>query len=245
MDAWLKKWIAYKRVLRECDVVLQVVDARDPRGTLNHGLNRYASKMLIVVNKSDLVPAKELDALPQTLRGYRGVAVSSKTGGGFNQLFQEIKGVTIRRPIKVAVVGYPNVGKSSLMNRLARRKATKVSPTPGETKNVQWISLGDILLCDTPGIVPIGETGAGLVLKAAVAVERIPSPEPIALGIIGKKRDAVAMHYRVRISGKDDAEAILEKIARRRGRLLKGGEPDLQETARMVVRDYQRGKLKG
>lgn len=244
MDRWLKKWIAYKRVLRECDVVLQVLDARDPRGTLNSGLNRYASKMILVVNKSDLVPAKKLDELPRTLRGYRGVAVSSKTGGGFNQLFQEMKGVTIRRPIKVAVVGYPNVGKSSLMNRLARRKATKVSPTPGETKNVQWISLGDILLCDTPGIVPLGETGVGLVLKAAVAVESVPAPEPIALRIIEKNRDAVAAHYGVRISEKDDGEAILGKIARRRGKLLKGGELDLQETARMVMRDYQRGRIR-
>ncbi len=244
MDVWLKRWIAYKHVLRECDVVLQVLDARDPAGTLNRGLSRYMSKMIIVVNKSDLVPALNLEELQRLLRGYRGVAVSSKTGGGFNQLFQEIKGVTLRRPIKVAVVGYPNVGKSSMMNRLARRKATKVSPIPGETKNVQWISLGDVLLCDTPGIVPLGETGVGLVLKAAVSVEKLHSPEPVAIGVIEKNRDATAKYYGVRISEKDNAELILEKIAKRRGKLLKGGELDLQETARMVVRDYQHGKIR-
>lgn len=243
MDVWHKRWIAYKRVLRECDVVLQVVDARAPAGTLNRGLSRYMSKMIIVVNKSDLVPPQKLDELPRVLRGYRGVAVSSKTGGGFNQLFQEIKGVTLRRPIKVAVVGYPNVGKSSMMNRLARRKATKVSPVPGETKNVQWISLGDILLCDTPGIVPPGETGLGLVLKAAVSADKAHSPEPIALDLISKKPSAAAETYGIAITKADTAEKILEKIAKRRGKLLKGGELDLQETARMVVRDYQRGKL--
>ncbi len=244
MEEWLKRWIVFKRVLRECDVVLQVVDARDAWGTLNWSLKKYLSKMIVVVTKSDLVGEKELGALPRTLHGYRWVAVSGKTGEGIPWLLEEIRKATARRPAKVGVVGYPNVGKSSLMNRLAGRRAAKVSPVPGQTKNVQWVTLGDILLYDTPGVVPQSERGVSLVLKSAVAAQSIPSPEPIALEIIGRSMEAAAAHYDVPLRKTDDAEKLLIKIAKRRGRLLKGGEPDLDTMARLVINDFQRGKLR-
>jgi len=244
MDKWLKRWIAFKRVLRQCDVVLQVVDARDPWGTLNWSLKRYISKMIVVVSKSDLVPPERLGILPRLLHKYRWVAVSSSTGEGIAMLRNEIRKACERRPIRTAVIGYPNVGKSSLMNRLARRKATKVSPVPGQTTNVQWVTLGDILLYDTPGVVPPSETGVSLVLKSAVAAQKIPSPEPIALEIIAKNMEAVCVHYDVPMRKTDDAEKILIKIAKRRGRMFKGGEPDVDTVARLIINDFQRGRLR-
>ena len=243
MDAWLKKWLAFKRVIKKCDVVLQVVDARNVKGTMNWPLKRYLSKMIVVVTKSDLMKNDSFGHLPATLRGYRWVVVSGKTGDGIQMLLAEIRKASQRRPIRVGVVGYPNVGKSSLMNRLAGRRAAKVSPVPGQTTNVQWVTLGDILLHDTPGVVPQNETGVNLVLKSAVPAQKIPSPEPIAIEIIARNMKSVAEHYDVKLSKADDAEKLLEKIAKRRGRLLKGGELDLDGMSRLVINDYQRGRL--
>ena len=243
MDDWLKKWLAFKRVIKQCDVVLQVVDARNVRGTLNWSLKNYLSKMIVVVTKSDLMKGDAFAHLPSTLRGYRWVVVSGKTGDGIQMLLAEIRRASQRRPIRVGVVGYPNVGKSSLMNRLAGRRATKVSPVPGQTTNVQWVTLGDIMLYDTPGVVPKTEKGVSLVLKSAVPAQKIPSPEPIAIEIIARNMKSVAEHYDVKLSKEDDAEKLLEKIAKRRGKLLKGGELDVEGMSRLVINDYQRGRL--
>ena len=248
MGDQLKRWIAYKRTLREADVVIHVVDARDVTGTLNRSLNRYKSKLLVAVNKCDLVPQAALAGIKDALRSYAHVLVSGKTGFGLHDLRSAIYSIAKRKPAKVAIVGYPNVGKSTLMNRICGRKAAKVSPIPGETKGVQWVSAGGFLLVDTPGVIPRYEKdGMQLVLKGAVRAESIPNPEPIAEEIIARilkeNPETLGKCYGIQLRGAGEPSKVLERIARRRGRLLKGGEPDLYETAKLIIRDYQKGKL--
>jgi len=248
MDKWLRQWIAYRRTLRDADIVVHVIDARNIFETLNKGLNKYKSKLLVAVNKCDLVPDDEMQDIPRRLYGYRHVLVSGKNGFGMHQFYMAVNSMAREKPAKVAIVGYPNVGKSLLMNRLGRRKVARVSPIPGETKGVQWVNVGDFLLMDTPGIIPETEHGGkDLVMKGAVRADKIPSPEPIAEEIIGKflreKPDAIAKLYDIAVKKTDAPDKVLERIARRRGKLLKGGELNLFETAKLVIRNYQIGKL--
>lgn len=249
MAGRMRKLLAFKRALRESDVVVQVIDARDPRGTLSREMSRYRSKMVIAVNKCDLVPESGLPDIATALSNYRVVFTSKKTGRGLSALSKAVASVSKRETPQVVFAGYPNVGKSSLMNRIAGRKAVRVSPLPGETRGVQLISSRAYLLMDTPGMVPDTDKsgGAALVLKGAVRADRVPAPEPIAEEIISRflsgSPGALKRLYGISFAAGDGPEKILEKIAFRRGRLLKGGEPNVFETAQLVIRDYQQGKL--
>ncbi|MDD5317173.1 MAG: 50S ribosome-binding GTPase [Candidatus ainarchaeum sp.] len=248
MDDWERKWLAYKRVLRESDVVVQVVDARDPKGTLSRELTRYKSKMVVAANKVDLAGPGARRQIAELLPRHRVAFTSWKTGEGIQALLRAIRDAAKTEKPRVAFVGYPNVGKSSLMNRIAGKKIVRVSPLPGETRGVQWVSLPFMFLVDTPGVVPRTEkSGKGLALKGAVRADRIPDPEPIAEEILArflKARPAsVKECYGIPAGRESDPARMLEKIAFRRGRLLKGGEPDLYEAAKTVIRDYQRGRL--
>jgi len=248
MDKWLRQWIAYRRTLRDADIIVHVIDARNIFETLNKGLNKYKSKLLVAVNKCDLVPDEEMRGIPKRLYGYKHVLVSGKTGFGMHQFYMAVNSMARTKPAKVAMVGYPNVGKSLLMNRLGRRSVARVSPIPGETKGVQWVNVGDFFLMDTPGVIPESEHGGKeLVMKGAVRADKIPSPEPIAEEILEKfmkeKPDALAKLYDIVLRKTDTPDKLLERIARRRGKLLKAGELNLFETAKLVIRDYQIGKL--
>jgi len=248
MGNQLKKWIAYRRVLREADVVIHVVDARDVKGTLNRWLNKYKSKLLVAVNKCDLVPQTAFGEIDTALSSYNYVLVSGKTGLGMSALYSAISSLARRTPAKVAIVGYPNVGKSTLMNRICGRHTVKVSPIPGETKGVQWVSARGFLFVDTPGVIPRYERREeDLVLKGAIRADNILNPEPIAEEVIGRfleeSPEKIKETYDIRVSRRDTPSKLLERIARRRGFLLKGGEPNLYEAAKLVIRDYQRGRL--
>jgi nuclear GTP-binding protein len=148
------------------------------------------------------------------------------------------------------VIGYPNVGKSSVINTLISKKSCKVAPIPGETKIWQYITLfRNIYLIDCPGVVvdAAGDTETDSVLKGVVRAERLETPEDFIDAIqLAVKRDHIAAMYGLPKSGDETwttSGELLEKIAMKSGRLLKGGEPCLRTAAIMVICDYQRGRL--
>jgi nuclear GTP-binding protein len=155
-----------------------------------------------------------------------------------------------KKQISVGVIGYPNVGKSSVINTLISKKSCKVAPIPGETKIWQYITLfRNIYLIDCPGVVvnTAGDSETDSVLKGVVRAERLECPEEFIDAIQeAVKREHIAAMYGLPKAGEDtwnSTTELLEKIALKSGRLLKGGEPCLRSAAIMMILDFQRGRL--
>lgn len=149
-----------------------------------------------------------------------------------------------KKNISVGFVGYPNVGKSSVINALKRKTVCKVAPIPGETKVWQYISLTKrIYLIDCPGIVyDQGESETDKVLKSVVRAERIPDPETYIDAILKKtERKHIYDVYGVR--DWEDYEDFIKQVCERTGKLLKGGEPDINNVAKTIIMDWQRGNI--
>ncbi|MBE3049366.1 50S ribosome-binding GTPase [Candidatus Bathyarchaeota archaeon] len=143
------------------------------------------------------------------------------------------------------MVGYPNVGKSSIINTLKKKKVCTIAPIPGETKVWQYISLMKrINMIDCPGIVPpnMNDTPEDILLRGVVRIENVEYPSHYIQALMGKvKRHHMERTYQLK--GWEDYTGFLEMMARKGGRLLKGGEPDIEGVAKMVVHDFLRGKI--
>lgn len=150
-----------------------------------------------------------------------------------------------RKQISVGLIGGPNTGKSSIINTLLKKKVCSVAPIPGETKVWQYVSLMKrIYLIDCPGVVPplSTDTPTDLVLRGVVRVEKVEHPEQYITAVLSRvKRHHMEKTYELR--GWEDATELLELLARKSGRLLRGGEPDLDGVAKMVLNDFMRGKI--
>lgn len=149
-----------------------------------------------------------------------------------------------RQQISVGFIGYPNVGKSSIVNTLRKKKVCKTAPLAGETKVWQYVTLmRRIYLIDCPGVVyPQGDSETQLILKGVVRVENVKDPENHVQGVLERvKEDYIRKTYNV--TNWSDPEDFLIKLATQAGRLLRGGEPDFKTAAKMVLNDFQRGKL--
>ena len=150
-----------------------------------------------------------------------------------------------RKQISVGLIGYPNVGKSSIINALRGKAVTKVAPIPGETKVWQYVTLMKrIYLIDCPGIVPPNhnDTPQDLLLRGVVRVENVEHPEQYIPAVL-KKVKTHHMERTYELKGWKDHIEFLELMARKSGRLLKGGEPDVDGVAKMVLNDFMRGKI--
>lgn len=144
-----------------------------------------------------------------------------------------------KKSISVGFIGYPNVGKSSVINSLMKKACCKVAPTPGETKVWQYITLTKrIYLIDCPGIVyDQGETETDKVLKSVVRAEKIPDPESYIQPILDKVlvkhiQDIFGVH------SWEDSEDFVAQVAVRTGKLLKGGEPDMNNVCKSIIMDW-------
>ena len=149
-----------------------------------------------------------------------------------------------KKQISVGFIGYPNVGKSSIINTLKKKQVCKVAPIPGETKVWQYITLlRNIYLIDCPGIVPpTNDSDAEIVIKGVVRAERLADPEMVIPEVLSRvKKEYLQKTYN--IEDWEDWEDFLEKVAQKFGKLLKGGEGDTKQAAVMLINDLQRGKI--
>jgi len=256
-------WGEFYKVVDCSDVVLHVIDARDVPGTRCTMIETHIAKnaphkhLVFVLNKIDLVPnwvAKrwigELAAVRPTIAFHASETHAFGKGALISLLRQFGKLHSDKKQISVGVIGYPNVGKSSVINTLISKKSCKVAPIPGETKIWQYITLfRNIYLIDCPGVVvdTAGDTETDSVLKGVVRAERLETPEDFVEAILARvKREHIAAHYGLPKEGEGtwvDGLDIMEKIARKTGRLLKGGEPCLRSAAIYLIIDFQRGRL--
>lgn len=149
-----------------------------------------------------------------------------------------------KKQISVGFIGYPNVGKSSIINTLKKKQVCKVAPIPGETKVWQYITLlRNIYLIDCPGIVPpTNDSDAEIVIKGVVRAERLADPEMVIPEVLSRvKKEYLQKTYN--IEDWEDWEDFLAKVAQKFGKLLKGGDGDTKQAAVMLINDLQRGKI--
>ncbi|KAL3768754.1 hypothetical protein ACHAWU_006855 [Discostella pseudostelligera] len=256
-------WGEFYKVVDCSDVILHIIDARNVPGTRCTMIEKHIAKnaphkhLVFVLNKIDLVPnwvAKrwigELSQVRPTIAFHASMTHAFGKGALISLLRQFGKLNSDKKQISVGVIGYPNVGKSSVINTLISKKSCKVAPIPGETKIWQYITLfRNIYLIDCPGVVvdTAGDTEIDSVLKGVVRAERLESPEDYIDAIQeAVKREHIAAMYGIPKSGDDtwnSSGELLEKIALKSGRLMKGGEPCLRTAAIMMINDFQRGKL--
>ncbi len=242
-----------REVIDEADLIVEVVDARDPVGTRNRKLEKLVMEegkpLLIVMNKADLVP-KEWAEEYKRKSEIPVVFISARERKGTGILRKEIR--KLARPlleeqgkVKVALIGYPNVGKSTIINTLKGKKAVGTAPIPGYTKGKQLIRLSKrIWLLDSPGVVPIDDFDE-LVIKGGFPADKIDEPVKPALKLIGRiletRREAITEKFGIREF--ESEEEILRKIGEKRGLIKAGGEVDLEETARWLLREWQTGRF--
>ncbi|XP_054148624.1 nucleolar GTP-binding protein 2 [Melozone crissalis] len=250
-------WGELYKVIDSSDVVVQVLDARDPMGTRSPHVESYLKKekpwkhLIFVLNKCDLIPTwatkRWVTVLSQeypTL-AFHASLTNPFGKGAFIQLLRQFgKLHSDKKQISVGFIGYPNVGKSSVINTLRSKKVCSVAPIAGETKVWQYITLmRRIFLIDCPGVVyPSGDSETDIVLKGVVQVEKIKSPEDHICAVLERaKEEYIRKTYKIECW--TDTVDFLEKLAARTGKLLKGGEPDLQTVSKMVLNDWQRGRI--
>lgn len=255
--------------LKLVDAVAEVIDARIPASSRNPDLERMlrGRRRLVVMNKSDLSDAGRTKEWLEYLnrRGEAAIAVDCRSGkglGGFEPLVRDVlkekiagwerkgmKGLALR----VMIVGIPNVGKSSLINRLSKGKSAAVADRPGVTRSGSWFPVGKGLeLFDTPGVLwpKLGdrEVGEHLAFTGAVKDE-VLDPERLAARLLEVLRDGgYEASVRCRYALEGDLSALnghelLELAGKKRGMLLRGGETDTLRAAIAVLDEFRGGKL--
>jgi nuclear GTP-binding protein len=252
-------WTELYKVLDCSDVVIQVLDARDPMGTRSRRVEEHLRKnaphksMVLVLNKVDLVPTwvtrrwvRVLSAEYPTLAFHASVTKPFGKGSLIQLLRQFALMHQEKKQISVGIIGYPNAGKSSLINTLSGQKVSHVSPIPGETKVWQYVTLFKrIYLIDCPGVVyESNDSEAEKVFKGVVRAEKLEEPEQYIPHLLKKVRhEYLERAYNCDAKDLVDADTFLKALCRKRGRLRKGGEADKRTVAQSLVFDLQRGKI--
>eukprot|EP00794_Sanderia_malayensis_P004810 gene4810-5440_t len=250
-------WNELYKVVDASDVIIQVLDARDPMGTRSRHIEKYMrdekphKHLIFVLNKCDLVPTwttrrwiAVLSAEYPTLAFHASVQNPFGKGALIQLLRQFGKLHSDKKNISIGFIGYPNVGKSSIINTLKKKKVCKAAPIPGETKVWQYVTLmRKIYLIDCPGVVhPSGDSETEIVLKGVVRVENLKNCSDHIDEVLKRvKPEYIARIYKV--TSYDDVNDFLEQVAKRSGRLRKGGEADIETVSRMILNDFQRGRL--
>ncbi|KAF5460995.1 hypothetical protein F2P56_020824 [Juglans regia] len=250
-------WGELYKVIDSSDVVVQVLDARDPQGTRCYHLERHLKEhckhkhLILLLNKCDLIPAwatkgwlRVLSKEYPTLAFHASINKSFGKGSLLSVLRQFARLKSDKQAISVGFVGYPNVGKSSVINTLRTKNVCKVAPIPGETKVWQYITLTKrIFLIDCPGVVyQNSDSETDIVLKGVVRVTNLEdAAEHIGEVLKRVKKEHLERAYKIK--DWDDENDFLVQLCKLTGKLLKGGEPDLTTVAKMVLHDWQRGKI--
>ena len=248
--------------LKLVDVCVEVLDARIPVSSRNPILAELTANKIrvLVLNKSDLADEAKTAEWAEKLRqdGAYVLVTNCNTGAGsaaLVKLLEKIRdekneGRERKKDLRLMIVGIPNVGKSSLINRLTGKKAAKTGNKPGVTRGKQWISLGEhMMMLDTPGILwpKFEDPKVGLNLAFCGSIkDEIMDLETLGMELIGVLArdypDLLSARYKL----EDIAETPLENmenIARKRGFILPGKRIDYERTARTVIDEFRAGTI--
>lgn len=256
-----------KENLKLVDVVVELLDARIPYSSQNPDMDDIAGNKprIIALNKADLasetVNRKWVNHFRQ--KGITALPIDSITGKGLKELEQAIREAIkdkmerslekgrIGRPIRVAVLGIPNVGKSSYINKVANRAAAATADKPGVTRTKQWVKAGKgIELMDTPGVLwpkfDSSEVGLNLAFTGAIRGEIIDTIELAGKLAEKLKEDYsrnVIQRYKLESIENLAGDDIIRVVAMKRGCIAAGGEVDLDRAATLFLDEFRGGKL--
>ena len=249
------------------DIVYEVIDARMPSTSKMQDIDNILKNKprVLIVTKYDLCDSKETDKFINLYqsKGYYAIPVDLLNNINTNKILETSKKVLkdmndIRkkkglkeRSIRALILGVPNVGKSTLINRLVGKKSANVGNRPGVTKNISWIRINkDIELLDTPGILwpKMNSSDEALTLAALSSIkEEIINEEELAIYILKKmsKLYPENLNYRYKINNVNDDNLVdvLDHIAKLRGAIISGGESDYDKVYKIIIRDLKEGYL--
>lgn len=252
--------------LKMIDIVFELVDARIPISSRNPMIDEIIQHKprIVLLNKADMA---DQNITKQWIRffeekGVQALAINSQAGKGLKEInslsksilkekFDRMKAKGLRpRPIRALIVGIPNVGKSTLINRLANKNIAKTGNTPGVTKAQQWIKVGkELELLDTPGILwpkfEDPEVGLKLALTGAIKDTILNLQDVCVYGLrflIKEYPEALKERYQIQEFPENIIE-LFDHIGRLRGCLLTGGKVDYDKVAEIVIRDIRTMQL--
>ena len=249
------------------DAVVEIVDARIPVSSRNPELAGIVvnKPLIILLNKSDMADPCETAKWVKKLSddGITALPMDCRTGKGVNAFPSAVRGILkdkieqnkakgmVGKPLRLMVVGIPNVGKSSFINRLTKSGKAKVEDRPGVTRSNQWFKVdGGLELLDTPGVLwpKFDDLTVGIRLACTGAVkDTVMDIETLAVNFIDemKKRYAhlLEQRYKFTLDKNQDSYDILCAIGRKRGMVIRGGEIDTERAAVMLMDEYRAGKL--
>jgi nuclear GTP-binding protein len=277
-----------KKIFETADILLEVLDARDPQGCRalqleKEFISKYPQKKLILIlNKIDLVPlevvnkwkrvlSNEYPTIPfkanlqqqrsnlsstkvfsksfETRKDLVNEITQSTKAVGTDKLLELLKnysryeGTNVKSAITVGVIGMPNVGKSSLINSLLRRKAAGVSSVPGHTRVLKEVELDSkVTIIDCPGVITGNEDETTLLLRNVIKTEDVQDLQKAVQVILGRIDKEFLLRF-YRVADFYNYKEFLVNVGKAKGKFKKGGVVDLNLTARMIVQDWNNGKL--
>lgn len=253
--------------LKKVDVVIEITDARIPYSSKNPMMDEVIKDKprIVVLNKMDLADSRETNRWIRALKdlGVYPVALNARETNilkkiepvareATKEIFKRMESRGIKpRAIRAMVVGIPNVGKSTFINSMARRKSAKTGNTPGVTKTQQWIKAGSIIeLLDTPGVLwPKFEdqsVGLKLSLTGAIKDTVVPLDEVAIYGmnyLIAEDKPTFDAFYKINDYDEDDVLSIYDAIGQSRGMKLRGNEIDYEAVTNRIIYDIRNGNI--
>ncbi len=244
-------------LIDQADIILGVLDARfiekSRHPEIEKRVKKSGKKIIYILNKADLVDRNKITKIKEMeeIRPY--LFFSSKERKGSFTLKKLIK-IEFKKmekdSIKVGVVGYPNTGKSSLINLITGKSSAKTSSEAGYTKGIQKIKLSKgVYLIDTPGIIPPSEKSSvkskHLIKHSqigAITWDKTKQPSLVVSKMMMENKGILEKYYGVNAKG--DSEILIENLGRKSNYLKKGGEVDEMRTAKKILKDWQEGKIK-
>ena len=255
------------------DVVVEIVDARIPISSRNPDIDSIAKnkKRIIVLNKADLANDKQTEAWKNKFKidGLSVCICDANSGKGIELVLKEAEKLMsdifekqgqkgrIGRPIRIAILGIPNVGKSSFINRIAKKTTAEVGNKPGVTKQNRWIRINEkIELLDTPGVLwpkfESEEVGLNLAFTGSINDE-ILDREEIAYYLLKRLSKDYFENLKTRYNivdeeletlknAPDETYELMQLIGRKRGAIQAGGRIDTEKLARIILEDFRTGK---
>lgn len=253
--------------IRLCDCVIELCDARCPKSSRNPMLPSLIGnkKLLLIINKSDIADPIQTQKWIERFKkeGVYAIALSCNDAKGIVKVFDAVKELLkekterdkargyVNKPPRVMVCGIPNVGKSSFINKLYGKTAAKAGDRPGVTRGKQWITLKNGMeLLDTPGIlwpkfedkdVALKLAFTGAIKDEVLDVEELCAS--LCIYLADKYPEKLIERYKVELEDNLQGFEILERICRKRGFIVKGGEVDYLRGANVVLDEFRGAKL--
>lgn len=241
-----------KKIIDTSDIILEILDARFSEEMRNKEIEKLikekGKRIIYVLNKADLTQKQNKNLKPRVL-------VSCKTRRGITELRNKIKeeAKKVRKEgkyyfVQVGIIGYPNTGKSSLINLLIGKNSAETAPESGFTKSIQKLRMiENIHLLDSPGVIPEKEYSTTDNEKMSQhariggkSYNQVKEPEIALNEIVKSNKKDLEKFYKIKFA---DAEDLIEKIGKKKGFLKKGAEIDSDRTARIILKDWQLGDI--